>query len=95
MTEQYKAQKEDQAQSSTSTNKAKEGEKKLPRGEKQAREGEGKARETDVFGGFHPKRVGSITLSQATKVSGKGRGGKRTGTTQFQAQRLREKKGGE
>ncbi len=37
----------------------------------QARKGgAGKPRETDVFGGFLPKRVGSITLSQATGVSG-------------------------
>ncbi len=50
-------------------------------GNNKRKKGKGKARETDVFGGFHPMRVGSITLSQATKVSGK-------------AQRLREKKGG-
>jgi hypothetical protein len=37
--------------------------------------GRGKTRETDVSGGFLPKRVGSITLSKSTRVSGNWGGG--------------------
>ncbi len=42
---------------------------------RRGKRGGGKTRETDVSGGFLPKRVGSITRSQSTRVSGNWGGG--------------------